>query len=97
VRTLRLIDGDVLCWRCLRSRGVRSKIEPMSVAQRAAVRIPKLLARLNSGPARLHPRLDGSTLDRRPQHVAALRRNLIVARKARLKGVDGAVDPPGSA
>jgi hypothetical protein len=68
----------------------------MSVAQRAAVRIPKLLARLNGGPARLHPPDSSYTLDRRQQHIAALRRCLIVVRKARLKGAAAALDPPGS-
>jgi hypothetical protein len=95
-RVLRALDNDVLCRRCLVGRGVRYKVEPMSVAQRAAVRIPKLLARLNGGRARLNPLDRSYKLDRRHQHVVALRRCLIVVRRARLKGVDAALDPPGS-
>lgn len=92
VRTLRLLDGGIFCWRCLRVRGVSYRVDPMGVPQRAAVRIPKLLARLNGGPARLHPPDSSYTLDRRHQHIAALRRCLLVVRKARLKGVDDALD-----
>ncbi len=95
VRFLGLLDAGVFCRRCLRARGVRYRAEPMTVVQRAAVRIPKLLARLNGGPARLNPPDSSYRLDRRHQHVAALRRCLIVVRKARLKGV-AALDPPGS-
>jgi hypothetical protein len=68
----------------------------MGVFKRAEVRIPKLLARLNSAPTRLHPRPGASGLDRRHQHVAELRRCLNVERRARLKSADDALDPPGS-
>jgi hypothetical protein len=71
---LRLLSGQVLCRRCLLRRGVRSRLEPLSVRQRAAVRAPELIGRLGSIELeRLKPHLWG-TMERRKRHEAALAR-----------------------
>lgn len=92
-RTLRLFDGDVFCSRCLIARGVRPRTNPLTAEKRAALRIPKLLAKLNGGPARLNPPDGSYKLDRRHQIVAELRRCQLVLRRARLKGVRKALSP----
>jgi hypothetical protein len=67
----------------------------MSVHQRAAHRIPKLLAQLNSDtPARLYPR-PGRTLDRRTRLEAALRSSMLTLRTHRLRGLAKAVVDTG--
>jgi hypothetical protein len=64
----------------------------MSVYKRAEVRVPKLLARLESKtPARLHPRPDGSMLDRRRQLENSLRLAQLVLKRHRLKGAKAAL------
>jgi hypothetical protein len=72
VRTLRLIDDRVLCWRCdgFGHRTHRDRIE-------------RLRERLYGGPARLHPR-GTRKLDRRRALEASLRRALIVERRKAL-------------
>jgi hypothetical protein len=83
VRTLRLLDGHLVCCRCCRARGLRSRVELIATAKRADYHIPRLLARLTSDtPARLHPRR-GAMLDRRVNLENALRRAIIVARRHR--------------
>jgi hypothetical protein len=51
-RCLRLLFGQPLCTRCLNRHGVRGRLEPMSVRQRAAVRAPELKARLSPSYSR---------------------------------------------
>ena len=78
-RTLRLLEGCVVCWRCCVSRGVRYRCEPMSVRRRAELRIPKLRAKLDSAESlRLKPHLWGK-MERRSRLEAALRRAEYVA------------------
>ena len=65
-RTLRLLEGSVVCRRCCIRRGVRFRCEPMGLRQRAELRIPKLRAALDSDqPARFKPHLRYSKLERR--------------------------------
>jgi hypothetical protein len=81
VRTLRLLDGDPVCCRCCRARGLRSRVELIRTEERAAWHALNRIERLNSAtPARLHPR-PGRMLDRRANIENALRRSLIVARQ----------------
>jgi hypothetical protein len=80
-RILRLFEGGLACCRCLKARGLRSRVELTRTEQRAAYHLPRMLARLNSNaPARLFPRA-GRMLDRRTNLEAKLRRSLIVARQ----------------
>ena len=73
VRTLRLIDDRILCWRCdgFGHRTHRDRIE-------------RLRERLYGGPARLNSR-PGRTIERRHQLEASLRRALIVERRKALE------------
>jgi hypothetical protein len=69
-----LLAGQVLCRRCLLRRGVRSRLEPLSVRQRAAVLAPELIERLGSVESeRLKPVLRG-TMERRSRFEARLAR-----------------------
>ena len=87
-RTLRLLDGHLRCRQCCKAAGLRYRVELIETHKRAAYIAPKLLARLNSEtPARLHPRPDGSMLDRRANLEFALRRSLLVQRRHNLRGV----------
>jgi hypothetical protein len=84
VRTLRLLDGDPVCCRCCRARGLRSRVELIRTEKRAAWHAQKRIERLNSDtPARLHPR-PGRMLDRRANLELALKRSLIVERRAKI-------------
>jgi hypothetical protein len=59
----------------------------MSPRQRAEISVPKLQARLDSKtPARLHPRPDGSMLDRRQRLENSLRLARLALRRHRFKG-----------
>ena len=81
VRTLRLLDGHLVCCRCCRARGLRSRVELIRTENRAAYHAPRLFARLNSDtPARLYPR-NSQMLDCRANLEARLRRSLIMARQ----------------
>jgi hypothetical protein len=61
----------------------------MSVRRRAEISVPRLRARLESEtPARLHPRPDGSMLDRRPKLERSLRCAQLVLRQYDLRAVD---------
>jgi hypothetical protein len=81
-RTIRLYEGGLTCRRCLGARGLRPRVELIRTEKRAAYIAPRILARLNSAtPARLHPR-PGRMLDRRAKLELALKRSLIVERKA---------------
>jgi hypothetical protein len=91
-RKLWLLDGRPACDRCCDDRHVRYRTDPMSPRQRAEISVPKLRARLESKtPARLHPRPDGSMLDRRRQLENSLRLAQLVLRRHRLKGVRAAL------
>src|SRR5271165_6692831 len=87
-RALWLLGGDVLGRRCCVSQHIRPRADPMGLSRRAAHRVPKLLARLQSQEsARLRPR-PGRTMDRRANLEIALRRSMLAVRVARLKRVD---------
>jgi hypothetical protein len=74
VRTLRLFEGDALCWRCCVRRGVLYRCEPAGLRQRAELRIPRLKTKLESEVSlRLKPVLWGK-LERRSRLEAALAR-----------------------
>ena len=90
-QTLRLMSGKLYCGRCLTEQGIGSRFWPMSARQRAAVRVPELIARLSSTQSeRVKPMLWG-TMEKRCRHEAALRRAQIVLRKHALKGFDKAI------
>ena len=73
VRTLRLLDGAMVCRWCCIARGVRPRADPVSVKKRAEMRIPKLKAMLESEASlRLKPALYGK-MERRSRMEAALR------------------------
>ena len=72
VRTLRLHLEDIVCPGCCKQRGIRPRGDPLSVRQRAELRVPKLQAMLESETSlRLKPVLWGK-LERRSRHEAAL-------------------------
>lgn len=80
-RILRLFEGGLACCRCLKARG---RVELVRTERRVAWLTPKRLERLRSdAPARLHPR-PGRMLDRRVNMELALKRSLIVARRAKI-------------
>jgi hypothetical protein len=82
VRTLRLLEECVVCWRCCVSRGVRYRSEPMGPRRRAEHRIPKLRAKLESAESlRLKPHLWGK-MERRSRLEAALQRAELIVRHA---------------
>jgi hypothetical protein len=91
-RKLWLLDGAPRCLGCCLKRRVGSRAWSMRPHKRAEVRIPKLLARLTSKtPARLHPRPDGSMLDRRQRLENSLRLARLALRRHRFKGVRAAL------
>jgi hypothetical protein len=74
-KSLRLHDDQLMCRLCLRAHGVLWRCEPAGPRQRAALRIPKLKAKLESPiPLRLKPHLRYSKLERRKRLEAALAR-----------------------
>jgi hypothetical protein len=87
-RILRLYEGGLACCRCLEARGLHARGELVRRERRAAYLAPKRLARLNSDmPARLCP-LPGRMLDRRANIELALKRSLIVERRAKIAQFD---------
>jgi hypothetical protein len=91
-RVLRSLNGCLRCWRCLHARGVRYRAWPASVRQRAAMRVPKLRAMLESTQSlRLKPVLWG-TMERRERHEAALQSNLLHVRRHELAVLERALD-----
>jgi hypothetical protein len=86
-RILRLFEGQIMCWRCCRARGLRARVELIRTEKRAAYHAPRLIARLTGPPARLNPR-PGRMLDRRANIEARLRRAGIVARQFALNEHD---------
>ena len=83
---LRLFQGRPACRRCLIEAGMQYRSDMCShFSKRAALTAPKRIERLNSDiPARLHPR-PGRKLDRRPRIELALKRSLIVERRAKIE------------
>ena len=93
VRMLRLLSGRVLCCRCLRAHGVFYRSELTSPRRRAAMRIPKLMAMLESKESlRLKPSTLHGTMERRARHEAALQRNLAILRRHDLAKLAKALD-----
>ena len=89
---LRSLNGAILCRYCLIARGVRYRCEPTGARQRAAMRIPKLIAMLDSDESlRLKPVLCG-TMERRARHEAALQRNLAILKRHDLAALAKAID-----
>ena len=81
-RTLRLLNGRLLRSRCFQARGVLYRAVPAGLRQRAALRIPKLRAMLESDkPLRLKPSTMRGKMERRERHEAALQRNLLILRR----------------
>jgi hypothetical protein len=94
-RVLRSFNGAILCRYCLIDRGVRPRGDPLSVRQRAARSVPRLLAMLNSDPPlRLKRSTMRSTMERRSRHEAALQRNLLVLQRHDLAALAKAIDKP---
>jgi hypothetical protein len=92
VQRLWLLDEKPACRRCCLARGVGLRAWPMSPRQRAEISVSRLRARLDSKTAaRLHPRPDGSMLDRRRQLENSLRLAQLVLKRHRLKGVKAAL------
>jgi hypothetical protein len=90
-RTLRSLNGAIICPQCLRARGVRPRGDPVGLSKRAALRIPKLIAMLESKESlRLKPVLYG-TMERRARHEAALQRNLMILKRHDLAALAKAI------
>jgi hypothetical protein len=83
---LRLFEGRPTCAHCIRSAGLRYRVEMFSHAsKRVALTAPKRTERLSGDtPARLHPR-PGRMLDRRANLELRLKRSLIVERRAAIE------------
>jgi hypothetical protein len=87
VQVLWLLEGRPVCRLCCIERGVGARAWPMSQRQRAEISVLKLQARLESKtPARLHPRPDGSMLDRRQRLENSLRLARLALRRHRFEG-----------
>ena len=85
--------GRVLCCRCLRKHGVFYRCEPTGARQRAALRIPKLRAMLDSDkPLRLKPSTMRGKMERRVLYEAALQRHLLVLKRHDLAAWAKAID-----
>ena len=92
VQVLWLLEGRPVCRLCCIERGVGARAWPMSQRQRAEISVLKLQARLESKtPARLHPRPDGSMLDRRQRLENSLRLARLALRRHRFKGAIAAL------
>ena len=78
-RTLKLLDGCVLCWRCCHRRGARYRCRTKFLRGRAELRIPKLKAMLQSQQSlRLKPHLYGTMEGRKRLEMALRRAELLV-------------------
>jgi hypothetical protein len=85
---LRLLDGQPACGKCIRAIGLIYRSQSVRTETRHLVTAPPRIALLNADkPARVNPR-PGRKLDRRPLIEAALKRSLIVARKAKVSEFD---------
>ena len=88
VQVLWLLEGRLVCRLCGIEHGVGARAWPMSQRQRAEIRVPKLLARLNSTkPERLHSR-SGVILERRRQLENSLRLAQLTLRRHKLRDAD---------
>jgi hypothetical protein len=88
VQVLWLLEGRPVCRLCCIERGMGASTWPMSPRQRAEIRVPKLLARLNSTkPERLHSR-SGVILERRRQLENSLRLAQLTLRRHKLRDAD---------
>ena len=94
-RTLRLLEGAVVCRSCCERRGVRWRASAMSRRQRAERRIPLLRAVLESKESlSLKPSTLWGTMARRSRHEAALRQaEFRVAQRGRPRRVEAIPDP----
>ena len=93
VRLLKLLNGRLLCCRCVRARGVLYRCDPMGAWRRAALRVPKLREWLDSTePLRLKPATLWGTMERRSQHEASLQRNLLILRRHDLAALNRELD-----
>jgi hypothetical protein len=82
------LEGRPVCRLCCIEHGVGARAWPMSQRQRAEIRVPKLLARLNSTkPERLHSR-SGVILERRRQLENSLRLAQLTLRRHKLRDAD---------
>ena len=92
---LRLFAGRFYCSRCLVCHGVRGRLEPMSVRQRALVRAPELKARLSSDKSeRLKPHLWGKQERRKRLEAALAQAEFRVAQlRVPRKKVAAVIDP----
>ena len=78
---LRLLDGQALCGKCIRTSGLIYRSQSVRTEARHLVTAPPRIALLSGDkPARVNPR-PGRKLDRRANLEAKLRRSLIVARQ----------------
>jgi hypothetical protein len=85
-KSLRLHDDRLMCRVCLRARGVLWRCEPAGPRRRAAMRIPKLKAKLESlVHLRLKPHLRYSRMERRKRYEAALARCEYIVAQAQFK------------
>jgi hypothetical protein len=96
-RTLKLLEGCVLCWGCCRRRGARYRVQWSGPRRRAELRIPKLRATLQSEQSlRLKPHLWG-TMERRKRLEMVLRRaELLVGRHDFVREKGDATSSEGS-
>lgn len=94
-QALRLFGGQVLCRACLLRCGVRYRIEPMGVRQRALVRAPELRSRLSSDKSeRLKPHLWGKQERRKRLETALAQAEFRVAQlRVPRKKVAAIIDP----
>lgn len=92
---LRLLAGRLYCSRCLVCHGVRGRREPLSVRQRAELRVPELKARLSSDKSeRLKPHLWGRQERRKRLETALAQAEFRVAQlRVPRKKIAGTIDP----
>jgi hypothetical protein len=85
---LRLIDESPGCGKCVRASGLIYRSQSVRTEKRHLVTASPRLARLNSDkPLRVRAR-PGRTFDRRANMELALKRSLIVARRAKIAQFD---------
>jgi hypothetical protein len=81
---LRLLDDQPACRACLRAKRMIYRSQSIATENRHLVTAPPRIARLNGeGPSRVHAR-PGRKLEGRGSTELALKRSLIVARRARI-------------
>jgi hypothetical protein len=81
---LRLLDGVPSCGACVRASGLIYRSQATRTEKRHLLTAPPRIDRLNSDkPLRVHAR-SGRTFDGRVNMELALKRSLVVARRARI-------------